>query len=187
MATKKKVTAPLKLDIGCGANKKEGFTGVDQYKMAGVDIVCDLRKKWPFEDNSVDEVHCSHFIEHLTNLGGAWERVKFFNELHRVLKPGAQATIILPHWASNRFYGDPTHKEPFSEMGFYYLSKEWRKTQAPHTDIALNKDGYSCDLECTWGYGLHPSLATRNQEFQQFAIQYYKEAASDIHATVKKR
>ena len=37
------VEAPVtKLDIGCGKNKKEGFHGVDQYKMDGVDTVCNL-------------------------------------------------------------------------------------------------------------------------------------------------
>ena len=97
-----------KLDIGCGKNKKEGFLGVDQYAMEGVDVVMDVRGVWPWEDNSIDEVHSSHFVEHLT----ATERVHFYNELHRVLKNGAKAMIITPHWASNRAYGDPTHQWP---------------------------------------------------------------------------
>ena len=48
----------MKLDIGCGKNKKEGFTGIDQYDMPGVDIVSDLTKKWPIDNDSVEEVHC---------------------------------------------------------------------------------------------------------------------------------
>jgi hypothetical protein len=176
---------PIKLDIGCGSNKKQGFVGVDQYAMPGVDHVFRIGgEKWPFEDNSVDEAHSSHFLEHLTNLNGKWERVRFFNELHRVMMPGAKCSLIFPHWASNRHYGDPTHCEPFSEMGFYYLSKEWRKSQAPHTDVEWNKQGYSCDFECTWGYSLHQSLLTRNQEYQQFALANYKEAAQDIIANL---
>lgn len=188
MTAKKKlkiVPQPItKLDIGCGKNKKPGFTGVDQYAMEGVDIVCDLRKKWEFEDSSIEEVHCSHFLEHLT----ATERVFFFNELYRVLKPSCKATLVAPHWASNRAYGDPTHQwPPVAEMMFYYLSKEWRATQAPHTDKQWNKDGYDCDFEATWGYSLHPMLQVKNQEFQQFALQMYKEAAQDIIATLTKK
>jgi len=176
---------PIKLDIGCGTNKKQGFVGVDQYAMPGVDHVFRIGgERWPFEDNSVDEAHSSHFLEHLTNLNGKWERVRFFNELHRVMMPGAKASLVFPHWASNRFYGDPTHCEPFSEMGFYYLSKDWRKAQAPHSDVEWNPDGYSCDFECTWGYSLHQSLLTRNQEYQQFALANYKEAAQDIIANL---
>lgn len=176
-----------KLDLGCGGNKQQGFIGVDQYKMKGVDIVTDLTKKWPWKDNSVDEVYCSHFIEHLTNFNDKWERVHFFNELYRVLKKGAKATIILPHWCSNRYYGDPTHKEPFSEMGFYYIRKEWRESQAPHSDKKYNKHGYSCDFEATWGYNLRQDLQTRNQEYVQNAMSNYKEVCTDIIATLTKR
>lgn len=182
------VESPLRLDLGAGKNKKPGFLGVDSLKFDGVDVVHDLRTTpWPWADNSVDEAHCSHFLEHLTNFGGANERVKFFNELYRVLKPGAGCQIIIPHWSSNRYYGDPTHKEPFSEMGFYYLSREWRKTQAPHADSEFNPDGYSCDFEATWGYSLHQTLLTRNAEYQQHALTFWKEAAQDIIATVKKK
>jgi hypothetical protein len=179
-----KKNTEIKLDIGCGKNKKEGFIGVDQYKMPGVDKVMDLRKKWPYKNDSVSEVHCSHFIEHLTGT----ERVHFLNELYRVLKKGAKVTLVTPHWASNRAYGDPTHQwPPVSEMFFYYLSKEWRKTQAPHTDQEFNKDGYNCDFEATWGYSMHQSLVSRNQEYQQNALQFYKEAAQDTIATLTKK
>ena len=183
----KKKTKELKIDIGCGINKREGFIGVDQYKLKGVDIVADLTKKWPWKDNTVDEVNASHFIEHLTNFEGKWERVHFFNELYRVMKKGAKAQLIFPHWCSNRYYGDPTHKEPFSEMGFYYLSKEWRLQQTPHTDSSVNKNGYKCDFEATWGYNMRADITTRNQEYQQNAMANYKEVCQDIVATLVKR
>lgn len=176
----------LRIDLGCGPNKKDGFKGCDRIEFEGVDFVFDAgTDRWPFEDSSVDEAHASHFLEHLTNLGDRWERTHFFNELWRVLKPQAGCLLIFPHWASNRYYGDPTHKEPFSEMGFYYLSKEWRLSQAPHTDSKWNPKGYSCDLDASWGYSMHPQISVRNQEFQQFAQQFYKEACQDIIATVK--
>jgi SAM-dependent methyltransferase len=179
---------PLKLDLGCGKNKKAGFKGVDALSLDGVDCVHDLRViPWPWADDSVDEVHCSHFVEHLTNLDGRFERVHFFNELHRVLKKGAKALLIFPHWCSARFYGDPTHKEPFSEFGFYYLSKDWRAGNAPHADRAHSVDGYDCDFDATWGYSMHASLSVRNAEYQQHAMQFWKEACQDIHATLTKK
>ena len=94
---------PIKLDLGCGKSKKAGFTGVDVLKLDGVDVVHDVRSgRWPWDDNSVDEIHASHFLEHLTNLDGKNERVHFFNEAYRVLKPGASMSLIFPHWACNR-------------------------------------------------------------------------------------
>lgn len=176
----------LRVDFGCGPNKKDGFIGVDILPFDGkVDIVRDCTNPgfWEqqFEANSIEEAHASHFVEHLT----AKERIIFFNGLWRAMKPGAQATIITPHWASNRAYGDPTHQwPPVSEFFFFYLDRKWRADNAPHTDAKHWPEGYDCDFTATWGYGLHPSLHARNPEFQQFAISYYKEAATDTHATV---
>lgn len=167
----------MKLDLGCGKNKKEGFIGVDSRPFDGVDVVTDLRKPWPWENDSVDEVHCSHFVEHLT----APERIHFANELHRVLKTGGKAAIITPHWASARAYGDLTHQwPPVAEWWYFYLSKDWRATNAPHNDE------YTCDFSATWGYGLHPSLLARNQEYQNHAATFFKEAAQDLHASLTK-
>jgi hypothetical protein len=166
----------VKLDLGCGKNPKEGFEGVDS-RAFGQQHVVDLRDPWPWEAESVEEVHCSHFVEHLI----APDRIHFVNELFRVMKPGAKAQIIVPHWASCRAYGDLTHQwPPVSEFWFYYLSKAWREANAPHNDQ------YTCDFNATWGYSLHPNLTVRNQEFQQFAMQYYKEALQDIIATLVK-
>jgi SAM-dependent methyltransferase len=176
---------PIRLDLGCGPRKKDGFLGVDQFAFPGVDHVVQLgRAPLPFDDASVDEVHASHFLEHLT----APERCQLLNELYRVMKPGAKATIIIPHWGSTRAYGDPTHQwPPVSEMFFYYLSRAWRAEQAPHTDKANWPEGYDCDFEATWGYSLNPALSVRNAEYQAFAINNYREAVQDIHATLTRR
>lgn len=182
------VKQPIRIDIGCGPNKKAGFVGVDTIKFDGVDYVLNAGvEKWPWADGEVDEAHASHFLEHLTNNDGRWERVHFFNELHRVLKKDGRCTLVIPHWASERYYGDPTHKEPFSEMGFYYLDPTWRAANAPHTDAKHNPHGYSCDFACTWGYTTHPSLQVRNAEYQQHALTFWKGAAQDIVATLVKR
>lgn len=175
----------LKVDFGCGPNKREGFVGVDRIMFDNVDYVFDAGKEvFPFADNSVDEAHASHFVEHLNPVQRTW----FFNELHRVLKPKGQCTIITPHWASSRAYGDPTHQwPPVCEFAYFYLGKKWRTENAPHTDIANNPDGFKCDFDATWGYSLHPSLGVRNEEWQHFAINFYKEAAQDLIATVTKR
>ena len=168
-----------KLDLGCGTRKKEGFIGVDVQQFPGVDVVGNLgNDPWPWAADSVDEVHCSHMVEHLT-----WkERIFFFNELHRVMKKGAKAAIIIPHWSCSKFYGDPTHKEPISEFAFYYLNAAWRKDQAPHTDGM-----YTCDFDHTTGYSMHPALNTRNQEYQFYALSWFKEAAQESMTTLTKR
>ena len=175
----------LKLDLGCGPNKRgPDWTGVDCIAFVGVNVVADLRKRWPFKDDSADEVHCSHCIEHFTGV----ERCHIYNEMFRVMKKGAKATLIAPYWLSGRAYGDPTHQwPPISSFSFYYLLQGWRDQNAPHTDRKNSAPGYACDFDVTWGFGLHPQIQTRNQEFQQFALQFYTEAAQDIISTLTKR
>lgn len=175
----------LKVDFGCGPNKRDGFKGADVIKFDNVDFVFDIGKDiWPFASDSIDEAHASHFVEHLK----PHERIHFVNELQRTLKKGAGCSVIVPHWASQRAYGDLTHEwPPVSEFWFYYLSKDWRKTNAPHTDIEFNPTGYNCDLECTWGYAIHQQIAAKNAEAQSFCLTFYKEAAQDLHATIRKK
>jgi hypothetical protein len=181
MGKKKKRSEPelLRLDLGCGPHKREGFKGVDVRKFPGVDQVVDLTKTpWPWKDESVSEAHASHFIEHLT----ADQRIDFCNELYRVLVPDGKCQIIVPHWNSCRAYGDLTHQwPPVSEFWFYYLNREWRAGNAPHNDR------YNCNFEAQWGYSMREDLLTRNQEYQQFAISNYKEVCQDMIATLTKR
>lgn len=172
-------TEPFRLDLGCGKNKKAGFVGVDREPFEGVDRVIDLTCAWPWLSGSVAEVHCSHFIEHLD----AEERAHFVNELYRVLVPGGRATIIAPSWTSGRALGDPTHKwPPVAPMWFMYLQRKWREDQAPHTAAI-----YSCDFAITWSLSYGPELAGRNQEYVQFALQHFTDAAQDIVATFVKQ
>ena len=181
-------TTPIKLNIGSGPQKLEGYVSIDSIKFNDDIVVCNAGVDvWPYDDNSVDEVLASHFIEHLTNFNDKWERVHFFNELYRVLKPEGKCTMILPHWNSCRYYGDPTHKEPLSEFAFYYLSKEWRDINAPHAGHLGGCYSENLNFECVWGNGMHQSLISRSVEYQQFAMANYKEAITDLHATLVKK
>lgn len=169
----------MRLDLGCGKNKKEGFIGVDVIPFEGVDVVADLAVAWPWEKDSVDEIYSAHMLEHFSMA----DRCHIMNEMYRVMKPGTKATIIVPHWSAERAYGDPTHvMPPVVGWFFYYCSKEWRESQAPHSMHLLD-----CDFEATWGASMHPALQTRNAEYQGFALTWYKEAAQDLHATLTKK
>lgn len=207
----------IRLDIGCGKNKRQvlpgesdqtPWVGVDSIDFPGVDVVLNVCQRtaprhsptpyadggweyqsWPWETSSVDEISCSHFLEHLDQP----ERCFFFNELWRVMKPGAKGLIITPHWASNRAYGDPTHKWPaLSEMAWYYLSRDWRlgneekkiPANAPHTDKLYLPWGYDCDFEVTWGYSFHPALTVKHDDVKREAMSWWKEACQDMMATL---
>lgn len=178
------VPAPrLCIDLGCGQSKREGFKGVDKYEAPGVDIVHDLLTfPWPFEDNSVDEAHSSHFVEHIDGE----LRIPFFAELYRVLKPGATALMITPAADSNRALQDPTHKFPPVVPEFYqcYLNKEWREVNK------LTHGMY--ETPCNFAVqqinvGLDPSLMARNDDYRQFAMRHYRNSTTDLFVTLVKQ
>jgi predicted SAM-dependent methyltransferase len=53
-----------KLDLACGQSPRDWFEGVDIFP--GAQHVVDLQRyPWPFEDDSVIELNCSHYIEHI--------------------------------------------------------------------------------------------------------------------------
>jgi hypothetical protein len=196
-------TNAVLLDLGCGMNKRKDkpFKGVDAIDFPGVDQIVDLRNPWPWADNSVDEVHSSHFLEHLE----AAERIHFVNELYRVLKPGRYvdgkpvegfATIIAPNWSSQRAYGDMTHKWP-PVCGFWpqYLSREWRLgsseknlgANAPHDDKLWNPKGYSCNFDWALYNCLHPDLVVMNSERSLYFQKWNIEAIQDLQIILVKK
>ena len=101
----------LKIDIGCGKNKKEGYIGIDIDPESNADVFASALNL-PFDDNSVDEVHSRHMIEHLA----PDEAEKFFNEIYRVLKIGGEADLKIDcDWSKGRLLKkDPTHKYRYS-------------------------------------------------------------------------
>jgi hypothetical protein len=186
----------LKLSLACGGNKPEGFKGVDIVKTHATDYVFDILK-FPWRDigdESVDEIECSNFVEHIPHGDSRHDPFfQFFDEIYRVLKPAefdpvnpniptkGFARIVCPYYSSIRAWQDPTHQRAISEMSFLYLNKEWRKNnQLDHYPI-------SCDFDFYYGYVITPEWQNRSQEAQQFAIQHYINVVTDISVQLVKR
>jgi predicted SAM-dependent methyltransferase len=81
----------LKLNIGSGPFKMEGYTNVDLLPGPNVDVVASA-DKLPFKDGEVDEILAEHLIEHLT----FFQFNKAMAEWHRVLRPGGTLVIECP-------------------------------------------------------------------------------------------
>lgn len=110
----------IRLDIGCGATKHEGFVGMDVRKLPGVDIVQDLEKfPWKLPNESVSIMIASHVVEHINPAGGIF--LKFMDECWRVLKPGGEFLISCPYATSPGMFRDPTHCNFINEETWAYL------------------------------------------------------------------
>lgn len=83
----------MKLNLGCGGDKKQGYVNIDIRKEVKPDMVLDLEKTpYPFDDNSIDEILAKDVIEHFSFRNV--ERV--VKEWHRILKPGGKLVIQTP-------------------------------------------------------------------------------------------
>jgi SAM-dependent methyltransferase len=125
----------ISIDLGCGISKKKGAIGLDNMRLKGVDIICDLNHGLPLKDDSIDAVYTSHFLEHTVNF------VAVMEEIYRVSRHDAEIEIIAPYWHSNLAVQDPTHRHFFTEDTFYYFTRD-QKTRKPR-----NSDyGFHCDF-----------------------------------------
>lgn len=107
---------PLKLHLGAGEKRLNGFYNVDLVELPGVDILADLNE--PFDqlpDRSVNRIYSRHTFEHIDNLMG------LLSEIHRICQPEAEITIIVPHFSNPYYYSDPTHVRTFGLYTFNYF------------------------------------------------------------------
>jgi predicted SAM-dependent methyltransferase len=111
--------ATMKLHLGCGRKKLEGWVNCDLY---GSEMDMDIRSL-PFNDNEADEIMAIHVCEHFY----VHDIANVLKEWRRVLRPQGQLILELPcldkviaHFlhgsAANMtlwpLYGDPnTHKD----------------------------------------------------------------------------
>lgn len=115
-----------RLNVGCGRNVLPGWINLDIAKLPGVDIVADIEKcggtPLPLDSDSIDEFLLSHVIEHIH------ASLDLMQELYRVAKPNAKATIRVPFGGSDDAWEDPTHVRAyfFNSFGYFSQPAYWR-------------------------------------------------------------
>src|SRR5262245_55625205 len=109
----------IKLDVGCGASKQDGWVGLDRRKLDCVDIVHDMEDTpWPLEADIANVILCSHILEHIDPRNF----LRVMSEIHRVGKHFCQVQISTPYAGSFGAYQDPTHTRPgFNEATWMYF------------------------------------------------------------------
>jgi predicted SAM-dependent methyltransferase len=182
-----------KIDLACGDSKKEGYFGIDTAAIDGVDCVHDLNVfPWPLEDNSVEDIYCNHYVEHIPH--DDWQSVlkesssfqefkekalkdpkdgliKFMNEVYRILKPDGKIIITVPHLQSTRAFWDPTHVRFLHDVSFYYFNKEWRDTNK------ISHYGIEGNFDISFSYLIDDELMLKSDDVRNKA---YKEDWNSI-------
>lgn len=109
----------MKIELGCGHTKKEGYIGVDLIPEA--DIQKDmLEYLTELPENSVDAIRSFHSFEHLTKI----DFLKVMKEILRVCKNGAQLEIGVPYFSQSVNIANPYHHMYFNEHTFRFFCRE---------------------------------------------------------------
>lgn len=94
--TDKKVKVKLKLHLGCGNIKIEGFVNIDTTYLPNVDVIDNVRHLRKFDKNSVDLIYASNVLEHL----GRWEYKPALERWYELLKPKGILRLSVPNFTA---------------------------------------------------------------------------------------
>jgi GT2 family glycosyltransferase/predicted SAM-dependent methyltransferase len=131
IALQDKVSVPMdlnsnqkvRLNLGCGFKKLEGYTNIDLREECNPDLQTDISKGLPFDDNSVDEIKAMDFLEHIP-IGAV---IPTLEEIFRVLKPGGRLEHLTPSTDGRGAFQDPNHQSFWNENSWlYFMNDEHR-------------------------------------------------------------
>lgn len=89
-------TQRVRLHLGCGRDRREGWVNVDANPAVQPDVVAQVDQLTSFGDGSVDVIEANHLFEHLMH----HEAIAALKEWRRVLKPDGELYLELPDLAA---------------------------------------------------------------------------------------
>jgi ubiquinone/menaquinone biosynthesis C-methylase UbiE len=161
----------MKINLGGGLKRFDGFLNVDHDPLTNPDFCFDIEKdKFPFDDNSIEEVKAHHILEHIGD--------KFFNfmkELYRVCKNGAIIDIFVPHHRHENYFNDPTHRRPITVEMLKQFSKKWCEW---HQDYWKSSSGFAPRLNVDFEITTFEYLV--DYEYEEMAKQGRQEEIFEL-------
>lgn len=145
----------LKLNLGCGFAKLDGFVNIDSEDIAEPDVKHDLMNfPWPFEDDSVDHIVAKDILEHVGTTPADF--INVLKEMYRVSTNSAAWEVQFPHHRCDIAYDDPTHVRRLTETTFRLFDqkralqmKEEGRAESP-LSLVHNIDIEVCDVKYEW-------------------------------------
>jgi hypothetical protein len=156
----------MKLNIGSGMKKLSGYVNIDAEPTTEPDQQFNIGvARWPFEDNSAEEVVAEHVLEHLTT-------AEFFHcmkEMYRVCRNGARVNVLVPHPRHDIYLSDPTHQRPVMPGTLLMLSKgqiESLRVKGIHLTPFWQYFGVDFYMEPSVEYSFDPGVDPNDPELE---------------------
>ena len=150
----------VRLHVGAGRERLEGWINVDIQDLPGVDVVADVTQGLDFAD--VEAIYAEHFLEHLP-IDAA---VDFLVECHRVLAPGRWLRLSTPNlewvWMTHYPMDRPAEAKARQAIVANRAFHGWRHRFLWNREL-LDKALAACGFDevhwCRYGESAHAGLA----------------------------
>ena len=150
----------MKLNLGCGPRRLEGWVNVDTVAGFNPDRVMDLdQTPWDLPDGAAEEVLLNHVLEHLGASTASFLGV--MSELYRVCCDGALIRINVPHPLHEHYRTDPSHVRPVTPQTLSMFSQA------------------ECDQAAAVASPMTPWAHILGVDFELASVQYVPDAHSE--------
>lgn len=135
----------MKVLIGSGSQKEDGFVSVDISEKCGADIVADIRNPWDWAKEPIEAIRADNVLEHLT-----WEETRdVMNQAWEKMAPGGLFWIRVPLAISQTddleslkshlmaAMTDPSHKSFYTTETFDYYDIDHPRGRVYGRDYGL--------------------------------------------------
>lgn len=171
------------LNFGCGEAFDKNWVNLDAMPASPGVITHDLRRQFPFPDETFDAAYGSHVLEHLDQAEG----MRLIGECHRILKPGGTIRLAVPDleaiarlylaslddacsgnaeaemhydWIMLEFYDQVVRTRPGGEMARYLA----RKLDARQSNFVSSRIGFEGSNPAT---GLTHGLSSSTELYRR--------------------
>jgi predicted SAM-dependent methyltransferase len=134
----------MKLNIGSGENKVEGFVNIDMEEGCRPDLLLDIRKeRFPYSDNSVEEAWMTHALEHIERR--YWDQL--FMEVKRVLIINGKFVLAYPEFSkcATNFLNNKNNNRTFWAATLFGLQRwpgDYHVTPMDSSELATILESY---------------------------------------------
>jgi hypothetical protein len=145
----------IKINLGCGVQKIDGFVNIDVRSECEPDKVMDLMQfPWDLPDDSVDHIVAKDILEHVGHTHE--DLVRVLQEMYRVSCDGAAWEVQYPHHRCDLAVDDPTHVRLLTQNTFRLFDQDRAKKlielNQAETPLAImhDVDIEVCDVKHEW-------------------------------------